>query len=81
MTLGPRFSLMSKTKYDSEDIFEKLNIGIQLGLGHRLMRFIDFQAKIDYGITPYFKLDNGNKSKFFGAYLSLFIDLSELTNY
>lgn len=81
MTLGPRFSLISKTKYDYEDVFEKLNIGIQLGLGHRLMRFIDFQAKIDYGITPYFKLDNGNKSKFFGAYLSLFIDLSELINY
>lgn len=80
MTLGPRFSFLIKTESDenSEDTFENLNIGLQLGLGHRLTNFIDFQAKIDYGITPYFKLENNDKSKFFGAYLTLFIDASEL---
>jgi opacity protein-like surface antigen len=82
MLIGPRFSFLTKAEVDgtdASDIFNKTNIGLQLGLGQRIFNYIDIQGKFDYGITPFFENDN-NKSKFFGAYISLNVDLEKIIN-
>lgn len=80
MIFGPRFSFLTKATADGSDashVFKKTNIGLQLGLGQRVFNYIDIQGKFDYGITPFFENDN-NKSKFFGAYISLNVDLAKI---
>ena len=82
MLIGPRLSFLTKAEVegsDATDIFKKTNIGLQLGLGQRIFKFIDVQGKFDYGVTPFFEKDD-NKSKFFGAYISLNVDLEKLLN-
>ena len=67
MLIGPRFSFLTNAEVEGEDasdIFNKTNIGLQLGLGQRIFNYIDIQGKFDYGITPFFENEN-NKSKFF----------------
>jgi opacity protein-like surface antigen len=82
MLIGPRFSFLTKTEVEgseTDDILNKTNIGLQLGLGQRIFKFIDIQGKFDYGITPFFENGN-NKSKFFGTYISLNVDLEKMIN-
>ena len=82
MLIGPRFSFLTNAEVEGEDasdIFNKTNIGLQLGLGQRIFNYIDIQGKFDYGITPFFENEN-NKSKFFGAYISLNVDLEKIIN-
>ncbi len=84
MFIGPRFSFLTEAETESnndvKDSFEKTNIGLQLGLGSRVSKFIDIQGKLDYGISPYFELSNGDKSSFFGIYFSLNVDLEKFIN-
>lgn len=84
MTLGPRFSFMTSAKSQGEDVkelFEKVDIGLQLGLGQRLLQYFDLQAKLDYGATPFFQIKELDaKSSFFGAYVSLNLDLERMIN-
>lgn len=80
--VGPRFSFLTNAEVEGEDasdIFNKTNIGVQLGLGQRIFNYIDIQGKFDYGITPFFEIES-NKSKFFGAYISLNVDLEKIIN-
>ncbi len=82
MIIGPRFSFLTNAEVDGNDasnIFNKTNIGLQLGLGQRIFNYIDIQGKFDYGLTPFFE-NNNNKSKFFGAYISLNVDLEKIIN-
>lgn len=84
MTLGPRFSFMTSAKSEGEDakeMFEKMDIGVQLGLGQRLLQYFDLQVKLDYGATPYFEIKGLDRTaSFFGAYVSLNIDLERMIN-
>lgn len=84
MTLGPRFSFMTSAKSegeDAKDLFKTMDIGGQLGLGHRLFQYFDLQAKLDYGITPFFDAELRDRTaSFFGGYLSLNIDLERMIN-
>ena len=83
MFLGPKFAFVTSAELDgvdASDAFKKNIFGVQLGLGHRVLKFIDIQTKFNYDVTPFFKLDNGNQSKFFGAYLSLNVDLEKIIN-
>lgn len=85
LLFGPRFSFMAKEPSIEENIdgtFNKLNIGLQLGIGQRFLKFIDLQAKLDYGISPFFKstLESSHNSSFFGAYLSCNLDLERIIN-
>ena len=80
MLLGPKFSFITKSKNDkgndADDIFETKNKGIQLGLGTRIGKFIDFETKLDYEITPFFKVPNTDrKSNFAGVYILFNLDL------
>lgn len=78
---GPKLAFITSVKSEGEDAkdsFETFNFGAQLGFGWRILKFIDIQTKLDYELTPFFKLNNGNKSNFFGAVISVNIDLSRL---
>jgi hypothetical protein len=82
MLIGTRFSFLTNAEVennDASDIFNKTNIGLQLGLGQRIFNYVDIQGKFDYGITPFFE-SNNTKSKFFGAYISLNVDLEKIIN-
>lgn len=82
MLIGPRISFLTSAKSDgndASDLFNKTNIGLQLGLGQRIFKFIDIEGKFDYGITPFFENED-NTSKFFGAYISLNFDVEKLLN-
>jgi hypothetical protein len=81
MLIGPKISLITNAKSEGEDVkdsFETFNLGAQLGFGWRIFKFVDIQTKLDYELTPFFKLNNGNKSNFFGAVISANIDLAKV---
>ena len=81
MLAGPKLAFITGVKSEGEDVkdsFETFNLGAQLGFGWRLLKFFDIQTKLDYELTPFFKLNNGNKSNFFGAVISANIDLSRV---
>lgn len=79
---GPKLSIITKVNSDDEDVkhhFETVNLGFQLGFGLRVYRFIDVQAKLEYEVTPFFKLENGHSSKFVNGIVSANIDLTRLS--
>ncbi|WP_396184164.1 outer membrane beta-barrel protein [Flavobacterium sp.] len=81
MLVGPKLAFATSIKSEGEDVkdsFETIIFGAQLGFGYRVLTFIDLQAKIDYDVTPFFKLNNGNKSKFFAAIISFNVDLAKI---
>ncbi len=82
MLIGPRFSLLTKATAegaDASDVFNKTSIGLQLGLGQRIFTYVDIQGKFDYGATAFYESAT-TKSKLFGAYLSLNVDLEKMLN-
>ncbi|MFC4738539.1 porin family protein [Flavobacterium ponti] len=83
MLLGPKISFLTKITLENEDVkddFETFIYGGQLGFGYRIFKFIDLQTKIEYDIAPFIKFDNDRKSQFFGANISLNLDLEQLIN-
>ena len=81
MLIGPKLSIITGVESDGEDVkdsFETFNFGAQLGFGYRVFKYVDLQTKLEYDISPFFKLENGNKSNFFGAVVSANIDLAKL---
>jgi hypothetical protein len=85
MLLGPKFSFITKSRdskdNDADAIFEDSTQGVQLGLGTRIGRFVDFETKFDYEITPFFKVPNSDRqSNFGGLYMSLQVDLESIIN-
>jgi Outer membrane protein beta-barrel domain len=83
MLLGPKFSFATKITSDGEDVkddFETFLYGIQLGFGTRVYKFIDVQTKLDYDATAFAEYGNDRSSKFFGATLSLNLDVERLIN-
>lgn len=83
LIVGPKLSLITKATSGSEDVkdtFETSRIGAQLGIGQRIAKYIDIQAKFDYELTPFIKVDNTNSSRFFGVNLSVNIDLQRMIN-
>ena len=82
LLFGPKISIMTKADVDGEDfkdIFNTTNVGAQFGLGQRVFKYVDIEAKLDYEITPFFKREN-YKSTIFGAYLALTVDLEKILN-
>lgn len=81
LLVGPKLSFVTSVESEGEDVkdsFETLNFGAQIGFGYRVLKFIDLQTKLEYDISPFFKLENGKKSNFFGAVVSANIDLAKL---
>ena len=81
MLVGPKISFITSVESEGEDVkdsFETFNFGAQLGFGYRVFKYIDLQTKLEYDISPFFKLENGNKSNFFGVVVSSDVDLAKL---
>lgn len=82
MMLGPKFSFMTKAESSGQDVkdeFNTTNVAAQIALGQRVAKYIDVQLKFDYDLTPFMDA-NGRKSSFFGANLSLNLDLEKILN-
>lgn len=82
LLFGPKISIMTKADVDGDDvkdIFNTTNVGAQFGLGQRVFKYVDIEAKLDYEITPFFKRES-YKSTIFGAYISLTVDLERIIN-
>lgn len=81
MMLGPKFALLTKADFEGKNVtseFEKVNIGLELGLGQRIMKIIEIEGKFDYGLTPFFKAPGSKPNKIAGFYLSLNIDVQKI---
>lgn len=81
MLIGSKLSIITSVESEGEDVkdsFESFNFGAQLGFGYRVFKYVDLQTKLEYDISPFFKLENGHKSNFFGAVVSANIDLAKL---
>jgi len=81
MMLGPKFALLTKANFKGQNVtsdFEKVNIGLELGLGQRILKFIEIEGKFDYGLTPFYKADGSKPSKISGFYLSINVDIQKI---
>ena len=81
MMLGPKFALMTKAEFEGQNVtseFEKVNIGLELGLGQRFLKFLEIEGKLDYGITPFYKFAGSKPSKIMGGYISLNVDIQRI---
>lgn len=80
--MGPKFSLITKATSNGinvKDAFETTNVGLQFGVGRRFLEFFDIEGKVDYELTPFYKVDGG-QSDFFAFYLNLGVDLERVFN-
>lgn len=81
MMLGPKFALLNKASFEGQNVtsdFEKMNIGLEFGLGQRILKFIEIEGKFDYGLTPFYKANGSKPNKIAGFYLSLNIDIQKI---
>ena len=81
MMLGPKFAILTRANFEGRNVtseFEKVNIGLELGLGQRIMKIIEIEGKFDYGLTPFFKAPGSKSSKIAGFYLSLNVDIQKI---
>lgn len=80
MLLGPKFSLMTKATSDGDDVkdaFKTTNLGLQYGIGTRVLKYFDIEGKLDYEVTSFHKLGSYT-SNFMNVYINLGIDLERL---
>jgi len=81
MLIGPKFNLLTKATSEGEDVkdsFESFYVSAQLGFGWRVFQFVDLQTKFEYDVMPFFKTRNDHNSKFFGAIVSVNIDIEKM---
>jgi hypothetical protein len=81
MLLGPKFSFITNVNSEGINVknsFESIIYGVQLGFGYRVFKYIDLQTKLEYDLSPFFELENGNKSSFFHGVISANIDLAKI---
>ncbi|MES2748410.1 MAG: outer membrane beta-barrel protein [Bacteroidota bacterium] len=81
MMLGPKFALLTKAEFDGQNVtseFEKVNIGLELGLGQRFLKFLEIEGKFDYGLTPFYKFPGSKPNKIMGFYISLNVDIQKI---
>ncbi|WP_417859473.1 outer membrane beta-barrel protein [Xanthomarina gelatinilytica] len=83
MLIGPKIAFLTKAEFEGNDVksdFESVNLGIDLGVGQRFLKFLEIECKVDYGLTPFFKQEGSKSSKLFGVYLNLNLDIERLVN-
>lgn len=82
MLIGPKIGLLTKADSEGEDVkdaFESTIFTGQIGVGYRVLTFMDLELKGDFDLSPFVK-DNDYKSSFFGGYLSVTIDIERILN-
>lgn len=84
LLLGPKIGVLAGSSVNAPnnadantDDFKSAYVNIDLGFGWRLFRFLELEAKFDYGLTPFYK-DQYNGSKIMGAYFSVNVDLQRV---
>ena len=78
---GPKFAILTKAKFQGRNVtseFEKVALGLELGFGQRILKVLELETKIDYGLSPFFKITSSNNSKLFGVYFQLNVDLERI---
>lgn len=83
MMLGPKFAVMTKAEFENQNVtseFEKVNIGLELGLGQRIIKFLEIEGKFDYGLTPFYKAAGSKPNKIMGFYISLNVDIQKIVS-
>lgn len=81
MMLGPKIALLTKADFEGQNVtsdFEKVNLGLELGLGQRIIKFIEIEGKFDYGLTPFYKASGSKPNKITGFYISLNVDIEKI---
>ena len=81
MVAGPKITIVNSAKSNNDDVKDIFNtpmVGVQLGFGWRIFRFVDLQTKFEYDIDAFYEFKNGNKSSFFGGIISANIDIARL---
>ncbi|MCG2611982.1 PorT family protein [Flavobacterium sp. SM15] len=81
MILGPKIAVLTKASFNSQNVtsdFEKVTLGLELGLGQRMLKFLEIEGKFDYGLTPFYKANGSKPNKIAGFYLSLHVDLQKI---
>ena len=80
LLIGPRFSFLLNAKIEGQDMtdgFENSNVGLQLGLGTNVFKFLELELRFDYGFTAVYEITN-QKRKMFGGILALNLNLEKL---
>ena len=84
MVLGPKFGILTNAKVDAPqnqdantDDFKTVYVNLDFGIGWRILKIMDVQGKVDYGLSPFYK-DQYNGCKIFGGYLSVNVDLQRI---
>lgn len=80
MLFGPKFSFMTAATYEGADainLFNKSRVGLQLGVGTRIKKIIDFEIKLDGENTPFFEVED-RASNFINVYFTVGVDLERL---
>ncbi len=81
MMLGPKIALLTKADFEGKNVrsdFESVNLGLELGLGQRILKFLEIEGKFDYGLTPFYKAIGSKPNKITGFYLSLNVDIQKI---
>ncbi|MBD3581931.1 porin family protein [Flavobacterium selenitireducens] len=84
MILGPKFGFLTNSKVNAPendeaatDDFKPIYVNLDFGIGWRVLKVVDVQGKVDYGLTPFYK-DQYNGCKIFGGYFSVNVDLDRI---
>lgn len=81
---GPRITLLNKITYEGAEMnedFTKTLLGVQAGIGTRMLQYVDLAFKLNYDFTPFYKNSLITNNDFFlGANLNLGIDIERLIN-
>jgi len=83
MLVGPKFSIATNVESDVEEVYDDFNtflFGAHLGFGWRILKYIDLQTKFEFDLTPFYKFENGNQSNFFGAVISVNVDIEKIVS-
>lgn len=84
LLLGPRVAVLQKAeegKVAVNHVFEQSYLAVDFGFGQRIAKIFELEAKVDYGITPFYKLHGSEPNKMIGGYMSLNVDVERIIHY
>ncbi len=82
LLLGPRFSFLLNAEFQNQEItdfFESSHIGLQLGMGATIYKFLELEIRFDYGVSALYEV-MGKDREIFGGLLVLNLNLEKLIN-
>lgn len=80
LQVGPKVAFMTKAELEGKDVkseYKAVHLGATFGFGTRVLKYVDLQAKADYGLTPFFK-DQYSSCKIFNVYVTAQVDIARI---